>query len=288
MKSIDNQEMKIDDIKDALQRSGYLLERRISTELEKMEYATKNSPTYIDPDTQKKREYDIESFKYLELDNFRYTIRFIFECKNNHLPIVFFEDNLKYISYLNSINTSCMEEVVATTLNRLGKSRKVNLPISTQYCTFKDLNKRQKNREPDWIAYHENDQFEAFDQIIKASKFQIDRIRKFWSISSIGNRNIEIIYPVMVFQGDLLLLRNEKFKELDITKIKHTIYRFLEVGGNVNLHESFFIDIINESHLVEFVQNKENEAMGIINMIRENSEEFDRLFDRKRIKLMTV
>ena len=197
--------ISIEEIKEALKRSGYLLERRVSNMFRSLDYQPVNSPTYIDIETQKKREYDVDAFKYLELNEFRYTIRFICECKNNALPVVFFEDDISYTTYANSINTSCQPEVIATTLNRLGKVEQDEFLVSTQYCTFKDVNSKRRNQqkyEPDWIAFHEDQQYEAFNQILKASQYQIDRSRRTLSISTIGNRDIEIIYPLMIFQGE--------------------------------------------------------------------------------------
>ncbi len=87
-------EITRNEMKDALSRSGYVMEQRIFPVLEEEGYYVQPNPVYPDPITGKSREYD---FSALTADRlFKGEHDFLFteivgECINNTQPVVFFK-----------------------------------------------------------------------------------------------------------------------------------------------------------------------------------------------------
>ena len=80
-------------IRDALQRSGYLLEYRIEQMLRRHGYAVESNQMYPDPITGKSREVDLTAISAEPLTRDYENIlwpRLIIECVNNTQPMAFF------------------------------------------------------------------------------------------------------------------------------------------------------------------------------------------------------
>jgi len=81
-------------IKKAIEQSGYLLEQRICPIIEKYFFLTTPNEQYQDQDTGKSREIDIHAIVLNSLFRNEYSDTFatilLIECKNNSTPVVFF------------------------------------------------------------------------------------------------------------------------------------------------------------------------------------------------------
>ena len=81
------------DMLDAIKRSGYLMEQRIQTVLEKAYYLVEMNPVYLDPTTNKAREYDFSAFSLDMPNKEEQHMVWMYlhgECINNPQPLVFF------------------------------------------------------------------------------------------------------------------------------------------------------------------------------------------------------
>ena len=80
-------------MKEAIQRSGYLLEQRVEPIIRQAFGYVETNPVFRDPDTGKSREIDIRAMAGVQV--YRKEEGFIFpmllcECENNSQPTVFF------------------------------------------------------------------------------------------------------------------------------------------------------------------------------------------------------
>ena len=153
------------EMRDAIQRSGYLLEQRILPIFEKFYYVIDLNAIFPDPETGKSREIDIKAFcmrKIFDTDDFYdfLHINLLCECENNKQPSLFFiRDYYDYelnffcddialsgipIKFLdNDYFTNFSDFLELKKFHHYGKG-----DISTQYCTF-----QQKRGKNEWIAY---------------------------------------------------------------------------------------------------------------------------------------
>src|SRR5712692_10607795 len=98
-----------DEMREAIARSGYLLEQRIKPKIERRGYFVETNQPYPDPQTGISREYDISAISGIPL--YRGRMDFLFpyilcECENNALPLVFFETDSP-ISFLFHEQVKC-------------------------------------------------------------------------------------------------------------------------------------------------------------------------------------
>ena len=87
------QKISVDHAKEALLRSGYLLESRLDTVLRKKGYYVETNVAYPDPHTGKSREMDIYAMQAMQAGKEEYDYIFLvllIECVNNPQPIAFF------------------------------------------------------------------------------------------------------------------------------------------------------------------------------------------------------
>ncbi len=82
----------IEDIIQAVNASGYLMEQQVATTLESLGYVTKTSFPFRDPDEDKSREIDVRAYLRSVNDEQKKVSLFsdlYCECKNNENPFVF-------------------------------------------------------------------------------------------------------------------------------------------------------------------------------------------------------
>src|SRR5881409_1427963 len=88
--------ISLDEAKDALLRSGYLLESRLESVLSKRGYYVEANEAYPDPDTGKAREFDLYAMSARRAGPDDYDFIFdvlLVECINNPQPLVFLTKN---------------------------------------------------------------------------------------------------------------------------------------------------------------------------------------------------
>lgn len=151
--------ISLEEMKDAIQKSGYLIEQRVEIVLLNNGYYVQANPAYKDLLTGKSREYDIYATKYINInkDNFISPV-IICECVNNAQPVVFFTKKALSPS-VNRYNIICSgipvkfydEDGYYYSLADFANIEKYHHycseQISTQYCTF-----QQKKGSNYWMA----------------------------------------------------------------------------------------------------------------------------------------
>ena len=96
-----------DDIKDALNRTGFLLEHRVAQTLRRPPHWNASvSHAYPDPETGKSREIDvfasIERYISREPEELAVTAKLIIECKNSSAPFILIGDRQAELPYIDN------------------------------------------------------------------------------------------------------------------------------------------------------------------------------------------
>jgi hypothetical protein len=223
------------DAKDALLRSGYLLEARTEALLrEKLGYVQANA-SYQDPETGKSRELDLYAMSAHRCGPGK--VDFIFgvlliECINNPQPMALLtkeplvpflhHEEIKIAGLPAKIKPrqgaargrwqTLMDFLDAETWHHYCKGR-----IATQYCSF--VEKGGGNQRA-WMATHEGGQFDAIRKLCDAADYYRQKHFRSWRFAENEPINLEVYYPVVVLQGELLDARAGK-RSVGLRKAKH-------------------------------------------------------------------
>ena len=257
-------------MRDAIGRSGYLLEQRVEAVLTAEGYFVETNPVFPDPDTGKSREIDISALSARRI--YRKGYDFIFpmlvcECENNHQPLVFFvkESPISFMFHeqlkASGIPTQFWQKDGYVSLSEFTGMEKFHHyckgTIATQYCTF-HLPKKDKSV---WIALHNEEQHDTLTSLIKAVDYEIARHFDSWSPPDKVDEeevNIQIYYPLLILQGALYsaTLKNNC---LSLRKSKHVQFRKQLFLSRANEVETYQVDVITEAYLPDYLRIIESE-----------------------------
>lgn len=172
------EKISLDEAKDALLRSGYLLETRLETLLSKRAYFVEANGAYPDPETGKSREFDLYAMGAHragpeELD-FIFTI-LLLECINNPQPLVFLTKTSQ-IGFLHHEDAkmaglplkfpdkkhrneweSISDFLRMSTYHHYCRGR-----VATQFCSFV-----KKKNSQEWMATHDEEHFDALKNALR-------------------------------------------------------------------------------------------------------------------------
>jgi hypothetical protein len=175
----------IDEIRDSLKRSGYLLEVRVESRLQNQGYVAEANSAYTDPDSGKSRELDISAIggRKAGPEDFDWMFPVVLvECVNNSQPIAFIT-KVPIVSALHSEQVRCSGLPVKirdfgrqNAWTGLGDYLGVEKfhhyckgRVATQFCSFS-----KKRGSDDWLASHEDAHFSAFATLCHAIEHAVD------------------------------------------------------------------------------------------------------------------
>lgn len=211
------------EIKNALEKSGYLLEQRICPILDKYAFYTIPNEQYQDQDTGESREIDIFAIYMNPLyrsdfsDTFE--VRLVVECKNNKTPVVFMSQEnpipeslsgwILVNGYPDGIYEKKYEEVTSIEdyfhFKKFHHNYKVKW-ISRQFCQLKPkiINKGSSNEEIKWESTHET-LYESIEKLVKAAEYFSSDIKNSISLEEDTKDFIHlgIVYPILLFSGQM-------------------------------------------------------------------------------------
>jgi hypothetical protein len=275
--SIRASKISFPEAKEALFRSGYILEHRVENFLRHKKWYVETNTPYRDQETQKSRELDVYATTTFDIGegNGIFMASIVAECVNNPQPLAFITKEDKYsISFGSDIKIDLgMEESFYLSPEVQG-----NLPgflglvdfhhycfgrVATQYCSF--ARKEKSKDRSEWMATHDESHFNCFTTLIKALEHQLG----IPSYSLMGLIVGRIKYPILILQGDLLDVRiaGEDLTLESVSHIKHrrsVIWNGTETG--------YMIDVVTEKGLPEFFAKLELELIQTADSIRRNAE----------------
>lgn len=268
-------------MKEAIKRSGYVMEQRVFPIIEQMGYYVETNPVYPDIITGKSREYDFSATTgiqvYKHTDDFLF-IHLIGECINNILPIVFFSiespinflfhQEIKYAGIPLYLHDS-KNQGEFISLNDFFEFEKFHHycrgTYSTQYCSFK---KKKTGKDEKWMAFHDEEHHGIFNSLIGATRYSVDEWFSGWGPTEDNNEepiNLNLFYPLLILGGELFECTQTKGR-LFIKKRNHIQFRksFISDGNN----ETFQIDIVIENYLKKYLDIVGEEITIIKNRFR--------------------
>jgi hypothetical protein len=252
------------EMRQALLRSGYLLESRIESYLRDRHWGyVEANPTYEDPETGKSREYDVFAMYGLPAGPNERDWLFgvlLVECVNNPQPLVVItkEPQTSFLHYLEVRVAGLPVKIPAprTAKGWRGIAEYLHMErfhhycrdrVGTQFCSFA---KKKTGNTEEWFALHEGSQFDSFKKLCDVTEYRIDRHFKSWILVNKEFVNIEMYYPVIVVQGELLDARLSK-RSITLRSSDHIQFRRSVSRGE--RETDYQIDVIRERFLPRFM-----------------------------------
>lgn len=275
-----------DDVRKAIEISGYVLEQRICPVLENNNFIAYPNEQFEDQDLGKSREIDViaRQMEYLDvsdntLDIFETNI--LIECKNNSTPFVFFthsgfpleSDRVQFygfpegavsLKYPKLINTKKQIYLNNTYIAQYHHYYHSPL-IATQFCKIIPTKDKEQKKSELWIASHD-DIYEAVEKITKATMYYRSMSKSYMKIleNKKGVIDLGIIYPVLLFSGQIYQYESDgTLNECDHLLLCWKI-KSKTVAG------TFYIDVMKESYLPTYLKMINEEHDNSVKFLREN------------------
>ena len=256
----------IDEMKNAICKSGYLLEQRLEAKLNAYGFYTIANDIYSDPITDKNREIDLVSRKFYFQNGMTCKIHLYIsmECKNNSVPIVFFENTqIPEIFHNSYIKYSGLPQLIYSPKKtqarliddflRFSKIKnKINTPICSQYCSF-----HKKNNNSNYIALHQEEHNDAFNKLIDYIIFKRNRHHQILK-NQLKQKHtfidLSFYLSALIFQGDIYI-SSVNSQDLELNKIDHILFRRNTIDNNES--DMYLIDVMTESYFNKYVNKLE-------------------------------
>jgi hypothetical protein len=267
------------EMKEAISRSGYVMEQRIFPVLEEKGYYVEPNPAYPDPTTGKSREYDFSATTadklFKEEHDFLFT-QIIGECINNSQPVVFFKSEspiqflfhqeIKYAGMpLYYIDEKDGSERSLNDCFRLSEFHHYcEGPFSTQYCSFR----KKGGKDAEWMAWHEEEHHSIFNSLVEATKFGVSEWFSRWVPPAEGEEepvNLNLFYPLLVLRGDLYE-SSQKGRRVSLHSREHIQFRKSVIADNQP--DTYQVDVVVERFLPKYLAILEKEAQILARRFR--------------------
>jgi hypothetical protein len=296
-------EIKTEEILNALKRSGYLIEQRVFPIFGRLGYYLETNCVYEDPELKKSREIDFKASQILDDNGVEIQYILFGECKNNPFPIIFFSSNviadlvyreftLKYIGLPMDYPNEKNEQGPFIINNRIPLSRLLKLNSfhhyfkenpCTQYCSF-----QYKKDLKEWMAFHDPDHHDDFNKLINSLKYEKDRNffnppKDAENKKNIPLKNIIFYYPVIVYAGDLFVCNQIINNVPVLEKTNHIKYKKQAIVSENE--DNYFIDVIKESYLENYLKMIHEEHSRILNEITKNFDLIQRTIETEKPKV---
>lgn len=261
--------IKQDELKEALIRSGYLLESRLAKVLNEYGYFVESNPIFEDPLSGKSREIDILTRRGPQNENFKYISSkvsieniLVIEAKNSPVPVCFFEkswisdgDTFFYDTFLIETNYQANNKLFLDEYSKI-QERYLKLPYCSQYCSFT----QKKGKKKEWMAYHPDNLYSSISSMLNFSQKTYESWKNHFSKETYNFQRFWMIRPVLVINGDILIV-NEDGNNIILKEVNHLVLLASTISAGQNISSS--IDVMTEKYFSTFIQNvmKDEEKM---------------------------
>lgn len=274
------------DAKDALLRSGYLLESRIESALRRAGFYVQANASYQDPLTTKSREFDLYAMSAEkagpgEIDYIFLVL--LIECVNNPQPLALLTKEpqaaflhqhevrvsglpVKFPNPKDAESWLSMAEFLEfEKFHHYCKGR-----IATQYCTF------QKKKDGQWMAWHDEEHFDAFKKLCDVLDYSERGHARSWRFNGPEPLNVEIYYPLLVLQGELWDARATT-KGVTLKRARHLQFR--RSVAAIKQYE-YQMDVIEERFLGPYITMIQGEIATVAQLLKGRPEAVRQAIDR--------
>lgn len=276
--------ISLDEMKKAIQESGYLIEQRVAKKFEQEAYSIIPNQIIVDPVTDVRREIDLVAMKINydndNYDHFGYEI--ICECENNYNPIVFFQHEFKKYNYVSELKSSgfiAMWDLFKKSEKELDLGE---VKLATQYCGFKQIRPKYK-KEDKWIALHSDEQHDTFNKLKKSVQHRKKRFEPRNSKQDFIEGRIH--YPLLVL-NDGIFLWNEDSE--DLIPVNHVVYKVQDFNDETNYYENYYVDVIVEGYLPKYIEKKKKEWSYFKKVILDNRSSIIAEQKKRRIRSQNI
>ena len=275
-----------DEIRDALKRSGYLLEARIEKRLLGRGYLAEANSAYVDPESGKSREIDISAIGARKAgpDDFDWLFPvLLIECVNNPQPIAFIT-KAPVVPFLHSAEVRCsglpvkIRDVESNTwkslVDYLGVEKYHHYckgRVATQYCSF-----LKKKGTSEWMALHDETHFASISTLGNALEHAMDDHYRSWHPGRKEWINVQVYYPILVVQGDLVDVR-QTGEAIRLHRASHVSFRRTVVRGGEET--TYQVDVVTEKYFPRLVSAIDQEVAKMSRLLRRRSKEVRRSID---------
>lgn len=274
--------------KEALLRSGYLLESRLDSVLRDQGFYVEANRVYLDPDTGKARELDLYAMNARragpgEMD-YLFNIMLI-ECQNNPLPIALItkETVLGFLHYMEikmaGVPVKMPEHNYWISLGDyldIGKYHHYSTDqVATQWCTFT----RKKGTTPgEWMASHDEAHFDSLRKLAAATEYFGTEHFQSWVFEGDEEPvNLEVYYPILVVQGELYDARPSK-RSVRLLKANHVQFRLSTLTSSGA--SEYQIDVVTERFFPTYLKIVEAEMAKTSRLLSRRHKAIRRSIDK--------
>lgn len=266
-------------MKEAILRSGYLLERRVATLLGKSGYKAVTNRGFIDRQNNTPCEYDVYACKKISVyrtGSHEIYPTLVCECKNWTQPIVFFAKERKTFEPLkDEVRVSGIPTKIwqrdkyisvqeFTDVESFHHYCKAEVPIATQCCTIEIKKDRSS-----WKANYNEELYNIFIKLTKALEYEITEDFKNmaqWFVAEETEdefTDLSFYYPVVIFPNDIYAAYITEKDDLTFKKCEHVQFNPELFSSHDNEVISYHMDVISEEYLPSYLRmiNGEMEAI---------------------------
>jgi hypothetical protein len=281
-------------IREALKRSGYLLESRVERALRARSLEVVANVPYPDPYTGKSRELDLRASGFHKCigdegdSEDLLWAELLIECVHPPQPIAFFlkEKPTEWDSGLERIKVvghPIQESRARIRHNWYWLMRELGVQdhhhylsgsVASQYCSFE----RKKNAT-EWLALHREQDYEVIRALTAATEFvlqdQYDHMD-----ANFHAFQLVFFYPVLIIQGRLVSVVESR-EDLTIDSVDHVSFHQSRVVGDEIVR--YHIDVITESYLPTLLSQIDSDLSVIANTLRGRvAETWERAEERRK------
>ena len=269
----------------ALLRSGYLLESRLESLLVESNYIVDANTAYPDPETGKSRELDIKAVRadHVDISEHDYVFpNLVIECVNNLQPLVFITKEPAHDYFLQydikmaglPVKIPCDRDWLSL-VDYLGLNTYHHYcqgRYATQYCSFA---KKKQNQQ--WMAWHEEENHDVLTKMVFAVEHLMDEHFRVMAESGIDHVNLELYYPILVVQGNLLEARPSR-QSAGLLQTDHVRYRRSTFIKSQEL--AYQIDVVTEQSFPKYLGMIEEEVSRTVELLGEKKSAVRRALGR--------
>jgi hypothetical protein len=266
------------EMRDALLRSGYLLESRVESQLREHWGYVEANATYPDQETGKSREFDLFGMAAHRAGREDYDFLFgvlLIECINNPQPLVILtKEPLVGFLHHQEIKMAGLPVKIPNKGQHNGWQRLseflamkdyhhyCNGRVGTQFCSFV---KKKGGRVEEWMAIHDGSHYDSFQKLCDVTDYYVDKHFKSWTFRTREHLNVELFYPVIILQGGLVEARETK-RSVRFRTANHLQFRrSVATRGKVSDYQ---IDIITERYLPKYLELIDAELKKTARLLR--------------------
>jgi hypothetical protein len=264
--------------KEALLRSGYLLEQRVKSFLDTRCSYVEQNVNYPDETTGKYREYDLHALCSRNAGDHENDVvmgSLAVECVNNPEPMALLTntqrlarlngDNVRIVGSPLTIKTQRGDTLHLRDILNVFDQHYIKGPVGTQFCSFM---KKKSGKIDEWMALHDDAHFESIAKVCAAIEHQAAQLVNAWLSRRPPFVNVTLLYPVIVLQGELWEARHTK-RSVHIRSADHLQLQRTLIAPNKQL--TYQIDIVRERALPQLLDIIERELDRVASMFKSNT-----------------